>query len=153
VWTEAAEYVAIRDVKMCGCAAPFVHGLALPKRSFSGVEDPARPAALWTFAWTAARAAIPDEREIALVVNPRRTRGQDQLHVHLVRLRPDARGRLATVAAEVPSLEDVWASAARSAAAAGLEDYGILVARGDSGFFVVVRPGSPEDEFTVSRCG
>ncbi len=155
VWAESRDYVAIRDIKMCGCPAGFVHGLALPRGRVSGVEDAHRPAGLWAFAWQAARSRIMDEEEIALVVNPARLRTQDQLHVHLVRLARDARPRLAARApAKTPALDDVWTVAARQAAAAGLVDYGVLVARaeGGGGFAVLVEAASPEYQYTVATC-
>ena len=94
VWAETEEYIAIRDLKMCGCPAGFVHGLAMPRYPVRGPEDPRRPEALWRFAWDVARSRISDEREIALLINPPALRTQDQLHIHLVRLLPDARARI-----------------------------------------------------------
>jgi CDP-diacylglycerol pyrophosphatase len=155
VWAETPAYVAIRDIKMCGCPRSFVHGLALSRSRVTGVEDPRRPAGIWAFAWEVARQRIPDEREIALAVNPPDRRTQNQLHVHLVRLAPGAR---AGVAARAPtpmaSLDETWAVAARAAAAAGLADYGVLVVRDDAnrGFLVLVDRESPESEFTVGSC-
>ena len=46
VWAENSEFVAIRDIKMCGCPTDFVHGLVLPKATITGVEDDRRPAVL-----------------------------------------------------------------------------------------------------------
>lgn len=40
VWAMNDEFVAIRDIKMCGCPADFVHGLVLPRKVVTGVEDP-----------------------------------------------------------------------------------------------------------------
>jgi CDP-diacylglycerol pyrophosphatase len=31
VWAENELFVAIRDIKMCGCPSDFVHGLVMPK--------------------------------------------------------------------------------------------------------------------------
>jgi len=155
VWAESRDYVAIRDIKMCGCPASFVHGLALPRGRVTGVDDAHRPAGLWAFAWQAARSRITEEEEIALVVNPARLRTQDQLHVHLVRLAPDARPRLAARApAKTPALDEVWTVAARQAAAAGLADYGVLVARSEAGagFLVLVEAASPEYQYTAATC-
>ena len=36
VWAESDNYVAIRDIKMCGCPEGFVHGLALPRARITG---------------------------------------------------------------------------------------------------------------------
>jgi CDP-diacylglycerol pyrophosphatase len=154
VWAETPEYVAIRDVKMCGCPAGFVHGLALPRARVTGPEDARRPAGIWSFAWDSARARIADEMEIALVVNPPRLRTQDQLHVHLLRLAPGVRARLASRSpARGAALHEVWDVAARSAAAAGLLDYGVLVVRDEAaGFLVLVEGLSPEDQFTAATC-
>jgi CDP-diacylglycerol pyrophosphatase len=155
VWAKTADYVAIRDLKMCGCPAGFVHGLALPRIRITGVDDPRRPAGIWPFAWETARSHILRESEIALAVNPADLRSQDQLHVHLVRLAPGARGRLAGhTAARALALEDVWSAAASGASAAGLADYGVLVTRdGDGpGYLVTVIAGSPEYAFTLSTC-
>jgi CDP-diacylglycerol pyrophosphatase len=155
VWAATRDFVAVRDIKMCGCPAGFVHGLALPRHRVTGIDDPGRPAGIWAFAWEAARSRIPEEPDIALAVNPARLRTQDQLHVHLVRLAPGARARMAGHApARTPALDAVWSVAAASAAAAGLADYGLLVARDDGGpgFLVVVVADSPENGFTAAAC-
>jgi len=155
VWAQTADYAAIRDIKMCGCETPgFVHGLALPRFRVTGVEDRARPPGIWAFAWGVARARIADEREVALVVNPPGLeRTQDQLHVHLVRLAPGARARLATLSPmRTARLDEVWDVAARHAGPRAA--YGVLVARDDTGpgFVVVSDPRSPEDQFTTAVC-
>lgn len=154
MWAKTADYVAIRDIKMCGCPPEFIHGLALPRSRVTGVEDPRRPAGIWAFAWDVARRRIADEQQIALVVNPPGAwRTQDQLHVHLVRLEPDARARLATLSpARTPRLDQVWDVASRHAG--GVEDYGVLVARDgvSNGFLVLTAARSPEEQFTVALC-
>ena len=156
VWAKTADYVAIRDIKMCGCPTGFVHGLALPRARVRGVEDARRPGGIWPFAWQTAQSRIADEQEIALVVNPPGLeRSQDQLHVHMVRLTPGARARLTTDSpARAPHLDLVWDVAARHAAAKGLASYGVLVMRDDASndFLVTTQRGSPEDQFTASTC-
>lgn len=154
VWAQTDEYVVIRDIKMCGCPADFVHGLAMPRAPVSGVEDPKRPAALWPFAWAVARQRIPEEMEIGLAVNPDHLRSQDYLHIHLVRLRQDARTRLASRnPLRVERLEEVWDAAARHAAALGLRSYGVIVARApDGNFLVAADDRSTEREFTQYVC-
>jgi len=140
---------------MCGCPLGFVHGLALPRARVTGIEDPRRPAGIWTFAWETARRRIPDEREIALAVNPPSQRTQDQLHVHLVRLAPGARGRIdGRMATRSATLDDVWTVAARVAATATLDEYGVLVTRDDASreFLITVTTGSPEATFTLGTC-
>jgi CDP-diacylglycerol pyrophosphatase len=154
VWAESAQFVVIRDRKMCGCPAAFVHGLAMPRAVVRGVEDARRPEAIWAYAWAAARARISDTPNIALVVNPARQRSQDQLHVHLVRLQADARQRLARQgSARVATLDAVWAVAARQAAGAGLDDYGILVTtHPEGGYAVWVERDSAERAYAQERC-
>lgn len=154
VWAETPEFVAIRDLKMCGCPDDFVHGLAIPRGRISGVEDPHRPEGIWPFAWSQALRRIPDESSIALVVNPAGTRSQDQLHVHLLRLRDDARAAFAAATTvHVPELSTVWSAAARLAETNHLPDYGVLVASDPAGgFLIVVDDGSPERLFGVERC-
>ena len=151
VWAKTADYVAMRDIKMCGCPAEFVHGLALPRARVTGVEDARRPAGIWPFAWQTARSRIADEQQIALVVNPPGlARTQDQLHVHLVRLSPGARARLvADAPARASDLDRVWEVAARHAAAKSLASHGVLVTRDDAanGFLVLARGESPEAQF------
>ena len=153
VWALTDRYTAIRDIKMCGCPADFVHGLALPTYPVRGVEDPLRPEGIWQFAWDAATRRIEPE-SVALVVNPRLFRSQNQLHVHLLRLAPGARARLEKeVPAYASSLDNIWAIAASAAAAKGLTDYGVLVRqRQPGGFWVVVTAFSPESAFTQWRC-
>jgi CDP-diacylglycerol pyrophosphatase len=154
VWEETAAYVVIRDRKMCGCAPGFVHGLVIPRARIRGVEDPRRPDDIWGIAWTVARKRIADEDAIALVANPPGARSQDQLHVHLVRLRSDARGRFdGARSGRVWSLDEVWSAAAKKANAAKLQDYGVLVARHrDGGFLVLVGERSPEKLYTQWEC-
>lgn len=154
VWALNPEYVAIRDLKMCGCGAGFVHGLALPRFSVLGAEDPNRPNGIWRFAWETAQARIPEESEIALAVNPPDLRTQDQLHVHLVRLLPDGRERVnALKPTRVERLEDVWSAAAGHAASRQLAPYGVIVLRGsDGGWTVATSANSLEAGFTRARC-
>ncbi len=153
VWALTDRYTAIRDIKMCGCPADFIHGLALPTYPVTGVEDPQRPEGIWQFAWDEAIRKMEPE-SIALVVNPRLNRSQNQLHVHLLRLTQDARGNLDRQAPSyVSSLELIWAAAARNAANKGLDDYGVIVSQRSQGdFLVVVTSTSPEKEYTRFRC-
>ncbi len=153
VWALTDRYTVIRDIKMCGCPSEFVHGLAMPTYPVRGVEDPRRPEGIWQFAWDAAIRRIEPE-SIALVVNPRLHRSQNQLHVHILRLAPDARGRLEKEApGYVSNLDSIWATAAIGAATKGLEDYGVLVSQRPAGdFLVVVTAASPEGAFTKWRC-
>ncbi|HEV8534082.1 MAG TPA: CDP-diacylglycerol diphosphatase [Methylomirabilota bacterium] len=155
VWAQSQEFVAIRDIKMCGCPAGFVHGLAMPRYPVSGIEDWRRADGLWRFGWEAARARIGDDRAIALVVNPPGLRTQDQLHIHLVRLLPQARPRVdALNPARVDRLEEVWLAAGRHAAGRGLNAYGVIVIlASDGGWLVASEAGSPEEEYTIGRCG
>lgn len=154
VWALSLEYVAIRDLKMCGCGAGFVHGLAMPRLTAMGADDPRQTNGIWRFAWDTARARIHEESEIALVVNPRAMRTQDHLHLHLVRLLPDARERVnALRPIQVVRLEDVWAAATEHASTRALTSYGVIVARGSEGGWVVAASGdSPEASFTRARC-
>jgi CDP-diacylglycerol pyrophosphatase len=158
LWNLSSEFVILRDVKMCDCPADktFVHGLAIPRTKVTGSEDPNRPAGIWQFAWDTAVKRIESGAEIALVVNPPglANRGQDQLHLHLVRLN-DAGRRLvaAAKAASVRSLADVWRKADQLATQKGLAYYGVLVAQHPAGGFVVhVDDRNLEDDYTVARC-
>ena len=154
VWAESSNYVALRDRKMCGCPDGFVHGLAIPKAHVSGVEDPKRPNGIWGFAWEVARKRIDDDLDIALAVNPARYRGQDQLHVHIVRLKKDARQRFAKVSpVRVASLDQVWNVAREKAREQHLEDYGVLVAaHQEGGYLVLVDRESTEKLYTEATC-
>lgn len=152
VWQETSEFVALRDRKMCDCPQGFVHGLAVPRTRVSGVEDPSRPDGIWEFAWKAARGRIP-EAEIALAVNPKRLRSQDQLHIHLVKVIREKLPRDKGTTERVDSLAKVWLTAARMAADLQWKDYGVLVTRNeDGGFLVVVDRESPEKRFTRYSC-
>jgi len=131
-----------------------VHGLAIPRARVTGTEDPNRPDGIWSFAWAAARKMISDEAAIALVVNPARLRSQDQLHVHILRLKKDARQHLAELpVSRLQDLDGVWRTARQGAAEANLDDYGVLVAgHPDGGFMVRVEKDSPEWIYTVEKC-
>jgi CDP-diacylglycerol pyrophosphatase len=158
VWTMNSEFVILRDVKMCACPADktFVHGLAIPRARVTGSEDPNRPDGIWQYAWDNAVGRIGNEGDIALVVNPPGigNRGQDQLHVHLVRLN-DA-GRRVVGAAGAPGVQklaDVWRKADQLATEKGLKYYGVLVARNPAGGFAVhVDDRNREYDYTVARC-
>lgn len=153
VWALNTQYAAIRDIKMCGCPTDFVHGLAMPRAVITGVEDESRQEGIWQFAWDVATERIePDS--IALVVNPKSQRTQNQLHVHLVRLDKNARANFSQYAPSyVDNLEHIWAIAKKDARSKGLNDYGVLVSQQSSGkYIVVVTPNSPEASFTQWSC-
>ena len=154
VWAQTEAFVALRDRKMCGCPQGFVHGLVVPRARVVGVEDPRRPDDIWVFAWAVALKKIGDQSSAALVVNPAGKRTQDQLHVHILLLKKDARARFAkALSGRVQKLAEVWFLAGNIAAAAGLSDYGILVAaHPEGGFLVVIDSASPEKSYGVERC-
>ena len=153
VWALNTQYAAIRDIKMCGCPAEFIHGLAMPREVITGVEDLNRQEGIWQFAWDVATERIELD-SIALVVNPKSQRTQNQLHIHLARLDKNARTHLSQyLPVQVNNLESIWATAANAARAKGLDDYGVLVAQSSSsGYMVVVTPNSPEVAFTIWKC-
>jgi CDP-diacylglycerol pyrophosphatase len=154
VWAETEEYVVLRDRKMCGCPDGFVHGLAIPRSRVTGVEDQRHPEGIWPFAWDIALHRIQDPREAALAVNPAGLRAQDQLHVHIVRLKKGARQNFCSnYMTRVPSLDHVWAVASKLAASTWLYDYGILVtSHPEGGFIVLVDRKSPEKEYVQEGC-
>jgi len=156
VWAETRDFVAVRDRKMCGCPAEFVHAIAVPRARVTGVEDPHRPDGIWSFAWAVAEKKIPDASSAALAINPARMRSQDQMHIHIhiLRLKPGARDSMAgACSTRLQKLDDVWKAAAKLAASSGLADYGVLVAiHPEGGFLVVVDPASPEKDYAQERC-
>jgi CDP-diacylglycerol pyrophosphatase len=141
---------------MCNCPAGFVHGLALPRARLRGIEASPLPDGIWAFAWTVAQQKIADASTIALVVNSARGRSQDQLHIHLVRLREDARRDFRGRMASVPHLDDVWRAVSRLAGnRPALADYNVLVAgRPEGGFEVLVEGNdrSLERSYTQRTC-
>jgi CDP-diacylglycerol pyrophosphatase len=143
----------MRDIKMCGCPKQFVHGLVLPKARVTGIEDPNRTEAIWQFAWDIARQSI-DTNEIALAVNPPSRRSQNQLHVHLVRLKPGVNARsLNDVTVRTQNLTNVWAVASESALKHQLKEYGLLVmADPQAGYVLVLTKDSPEALYTQAHC-
>ena len=153
VWVLNTQYVAIRDIKMCGCPTEFVHGLAMPREVITGVEDSNRQEDIWQFAWDVATERI-ERDSIALVINPKSQRTQNQLHIHLVRLEKNARDNFLQYSPSyVDSLEHIWATAESVAKAKGLNDYGVLVAQQSPGkYIVVITPNSPEAAFTQWSC-
>jgi CDP-diacylglycerol pyrophosphatase len=162
VWARTQRFVAIRDLQMCGCPPGFVHGLALPRARVTGIEDPHRPEAIWPFAWDVARSRIPDERQIGLVINPEVARSQNQMHVHLLRLRPETRSWLdasdgavptGVTVLPLPNLDAVFANAEARVGAARMAYTGILVARAREGVWrAVLTDRSSPEAFTVRRC-
>ncbi len=154
VWAETHDFAVIRDIKMCGCPEGYVHGLAIPRTRVTGVEDPNRPTGIWRFAWDAACKKISDPSAIALSVNPPNLRSQDQLHIHMVRLKQDARKQLAELpTSRVQDLDSVWSAADQSAKEMNLTDYGVIVvSHPEGGFLVRVEKGSPEWLYTETKC-
>jgi len=153
VWALTGKFAAIRDIKMCGCPSGFVHGLALPRNPVTGVEDSLRPEGIWQFAWDVARERV-EPSSLALVVNPAGRRSQNQLHVHLLRLRSGLEQPLReNTIGQVKDLSGIWKMAAQGALAKGLDDYGVLVMQlADGDFAVIVTAESPEAAFTEWRC-
>jgi len=162
VWAKTKQFVAIRDMKMCGCPAGFVAGLALPRARVTGIEDPRRPEGIWPFAWEVARTRIPDERQIGLAINPQDARTENQLHVHLLRLRPEARAWLdssdtpgppGTIMLTLPTLDAVFAAVEARVGAARMGETGVFVARGRSGgWTIVITARTSPQAFTINRC-
>lgn len=159
VWDQTADFVALRDQKMCGCPDGFVHGLALPLLKVTGVEDPSKPAGLWRFAWDEAvkKIGAQDKDAILLAANPRAQRTQDQLHIHLARLAEGARQRIMALRPlRIEDLSDVWATAARHAAAAGLaqDGYGVAVVYDSAAddFLVATSADNMEKAFSAFSC-
>ena len=153
VWVLNKEYVAIRDIKMCGCPVDFVHGLAMPRDIVTGVEDANRQEGIWKFSWDVAIERM-EPSSIALVVNPKSQRTQNQLHVHLVRLDKNAQGNFSQHSpVHVDSLEHVWAAAEKDAKLKELSEYGVLVAQSAPGKYILITtPNSPEAAFTQWAC-
>jgi CDP-diacylglycerol pyrophosphatase len=153
IWDEDKDFVAMRDIKMCGCPDDFVHGLVLPKATITGVEDPNKPDSIWPFSWRTALSRMSAE-DIALVVNPRLRRTQNQLHVHLVRLKPDSRSFVTNnLVGETSDLTTVWYIAQRAADTRQMDDFGVLVFKTDSDKFgVVIASDSPEGLYTRAVC-
>ncbi|MFM7523606.1 MAG: CDP-diacylglycerol diphosphatase [Betaproteobacteria bacterium] len=153
LWAEDEEYVAMRDIKMCGCPEDFVHGLVLPKATITGVEDPKRPDSIWLFSWRVGISKIPAP-DLALVVNPRLRRTQNQLHVHLVKLKPESRSLVSGgIVGETGDLSSVWRIAQKAADQVNMSDFGIMVVEKSRGNFgVVISSDSPESLYTQAVC-
>lgn len=153
VWALSTRYAAIRDIKMCGCPAEFIHGLAMPRAVITGVEDLNREEGIWQFAWDVGIERIEAD-SLALVVNPKSQRTQNQLHVHLLRLKQNARTMFEQYTPiYTDNLESVWYVADKMAKTKDLDDYGVLVAKTLEGkYLVLVSPNSPEAAFTVWSC-
>ena len=153
VWAMNQDYVAIRDIKMCGCSSDFVHGLALPRLTITGIEDPLREEGIWNFAWDVGLRRI-EPMELALAINPKSERTQNQLHIHILRLEPKARILFPKYSSVITqNLDNVWMLAEQIAKSKGLLDYGVLVIKAQhSGYLVLVSPESPEGAFTQWKC-
>jgi CDP-diacylglycerol pyrophosphatase len=153
IWAEDKDFVAMRDIKMCGCPDDFVHGLVLPKVTITGVEDPNKPDSIWLFSWRVAISRMSEE-DIALVVNPRLRRTQNQLHVHLVRLKPDSRSQFGLhMLGETSDISSVWHIAQQAAEVRKMDDFGVLVFRtSPDNFGVVISSDSLEGLYTQAVC-
>ena len=153
VWAENSEFVAIRDIKMCGCPPDFVHGLVMPKATVTGIEDSRRPDSIWTFSWQVALERLKPH-EIALAVNPLTKRTQNQLHVHVVRLKPGFNDKQSQhVVVSTRDLNAVWRLAKQAADERKMPEYGVLVSAASNGeFLVTLTSQSPEGQFTQAVC-
>jgi CDP-diacylglycerol pyrophosphatase len=153
VWAENNDYVVIRDIKMCGCPSNFVHGLVMPKAVVTGVEDERKKESIWQFSWDVAVQKIPAD-ELALAVNSKSKRTQNQLHVHFVRLKPGHQPKLqSSVVGVVQNLESVWELAQREALSRQMPEHGILVmAAPQGGYQIAITAESPEGQFTQAVC-
>ena len=153
VWAENPEFVAIRDIKMCGCPPDFVHGLVMPKATVTGIEDSRRPDSIWTFSWQVALERLKTH-EIALAVNTLTKRTQNQLHVHVVRLRPGFHDKQSQhVVVTTRDLNAVWRLAQQAADERKMPEYGVLVSAAPNGeFLVTLTSQSPEGQFTQAVC-
>lgn len=152
LWGQTPEFFAMRDLKECGCPADFVHGLVLPKRPVTGVEDPARPDGIWAWAWQVGAQRLPPQR-LALVVNPRGQRSQDQLHVHLVAIKEGLRAQVDQGSVAIARPEQAWSMAQRMADQQGLKEYGVVVTQSpQGGWQVLISAQSPERLYTQYRC-
>jgi CDP-diacylglycerol pyrophosphatase len=161
VWARTADFVVIRDLRMCGCPSDFVSALAMPLTRISGIEDPHRPEGIWPFAWDVARVHIRDELAIGLVLNPPAARTQDQMHVHLLRLQPGVRPWLDGDApappgvqiVPVPDIGAVFAAVQARVGAEHMRDTGVLVARARrGGWRAVLTDRTSPQAFTLNRC-
>jgi CDP-diacylglycerol pyrophosphatase len=153
VWSENSEFVAIRDIKMCGCPPDFVHGLVMPKATVTGIEDSSRPDSIWSFSWQVALERLKPH-EIALAVNPLTKRTQNQLHVHVVRLKPGFHEKQSQhVVVSTRDLDAVWRLAQQAADERKMPEYGVLVSAAPNGeFLVTLTSQSPEGQFTQAVC-
>jgi CDP-diacylglycerol pyrophosphatase len=166
VWAQAeGRYVAFRDIKMCACPdnRNFVHGLAIPFARVPGVEAANRPEGIFKFAWEVGLQRLGGRAgELALAVNPRGLRSQDQLHVHIVRVRPDYMKQIAEHPRQIlrtvrlKNLDKVWREAPLPADQVyWFRDFGVLITSdGTDGWILrLTSPAiSPEDEYTVWEC-
>jgi len=91
VWSLDKDFLVIRDIRQCGCPKGFVTAITMPRMKVTGIEDPKRPEGIWLFAWDTASRVIPDHGEIGLTINPQGRRSQNQMHVHIQRIKPETR--------------------------------------------------------------
>ena len=162
LWDKNSEFAIIRDKKMCDCLGnkTFVHGLAIPRTEVKGAEDPKRPVGIWKFAWDNAVNRIDNKAEIALLVNPRvdpkgkKSRSQDQLHVHIVRLNKAGLQLIKDHnVSSVMSLDDIWNKADELAKEKGFGYYGVLIAQNPAGGFIVfVDDHNLEYDYSIAEC-
>ena len=167
VWDEVpGQFVAFRDIKMCACPdnARFIHGLAIPYAKVTGVEAANRPDGIFAFAWKVGSDRLGAEapQTLALAVNPMMLRSQDQLHVHIVRLRADYQKQIAehpryilrTV--RLKDLSQVWQQAPLpSDSVFRFRDFGVLITADPAGGWILRLTSpliSPEDEYTAWEC-
>lgn len=145
VWNLTHDFVAIRDRKMCECTRP--HGLAMPRWPVAGIGDANLPEGIWQFAWRSAIGKFPEHADstLALLVNSKKLRSQDQLHLHFVLMQGHAAARLrddkVVRSRKLASLDHVWEEGGKLAKYPLLwTDYGIVLAKSEDGYVLHVTP-------------
>jgi CDP-diacylglycerol pyrophosphatase len=125
----------------------------MPKATVTGIEDSRRPDSIWTFSWQVALERLKSH-EIALAVNPLTKRTQNQLHVHVVRLKPGFHEKQSQhVVVSTRDLNAVWRLAQQAADERKMPEYGVLVSAASNGeFLVTLTSQSPEGQFTQAVC-
>lgn len=169
VGVEPQGFLALESFKMTGCPSngaalkehrgfEFIDALVLPLNPVTGVEDPHRPAGIWSFSWKFARKFIAADDSVVLVANPKTRRSQDQFHVHIMRLLPGAADKIKALKPEyIKTLEGtpdpVWAAAQRHSHGqleSGHTGVAVSYDKKKGRFVVVTVDDSPEADFAVT---
>jgi len=166
VWSLNDDYLVIRDLRQCGCQKGFITAITMPRMKVTGIEDTKRPEGIWRFSWDAAARVIPESSEIGLTINPQGRRSQNQMHIHIQRiksetrkwfddpaLRKDAIGKYNLIFIDLDDLGGVFKAVGEKVGSSRMKDTGILAVKSrNAGYQAMITFDKSPEAFVEKFC-